>query len=192
MPGRLWYAVALAAFLAGAAGAALFLLPRIQALQERLTRVVVPATVDLRLERPGAYTIFHEPQSVVGGTLYHAEVISGLTVALHEAASGRGLALAQPGATTSYSFGGRSGTSIFDFEIAEPGDYRLSADYADGRSEPRTVLAVGQGVVGGLFGAILGALGIGLVGFAAAVAIAAITFLKRRSALRAAETGGPV
>lgn len=189
MPSRMWYWIAAAIFLAGVTGAVLFLLPRLEALQDRLVHVVVPGEAKLPLDRTGAYTIFHEPRSVVAGTLYYAKDISGLTVSLRSVASGRGVALAHPRATTGYTFGGRSGTSILSFEIAEPGEYSLTAGYADGRADPRTVVAVGQGVVGNLFTAILGAIGIGLGAFAAAAAIMAITFLKRRSGTRAATAG---
>jgi hypothetical protein len=186
MASRMWYLLAAAILAAGAAGAALFLPPRLEALQERLVHVVVPGEAIVSLDQAGDYTIFHEARSVVDGTLYHAEDISGLAVALHSAADGEGVALRHPGATTSYTIAGRSGTSIFSFAIARPGDYRLTAEYADGRREPRTVLAVGQGVVGGLFAAILGTLAIALGGLAAGGAIAVVTFRKRRGAARAA------
>ncbi|MEX1181209.1 MAG: hypothetical protein WEB63_10440 [Cucumibacter sp.] len=186
MPGRKWYLVAIAVFLIGAAGAGLFLVPQVQEIQGRLTRVVVPGEAILSLDAPGSYTIFHEAQSVVDGALFNAGDISGLTVAVRVVSDNRGIPLAQPGVTASYTFGDRAGTSIFTFEIAEPGDYSLTASYAKGQNGPRTVLAVGQGVVGDLVAAIFGALGIGFGAFAVAVAIALTTYLKRRSAARAA------
>jgi hypothetical protein len=186
MPGRIWYWLAAAVLAAGLAGAALFLLPRLARIEEGLLQVVVPGSTDLALAESGRYTIFHEPRSVVGGTLYHVEDISGLTVTLHALPAMRAVPLTSPFAQSSYSFGARAGNSIFSFEIEAPGDYRLTAGYVDGRAGPATVLALGQGFVGRLLTTVFGTIGIGLGGLGAATAIAVVTLLKRRSALRAA------
>lgn len=133
----------------------------------------------------GTYTLFHERVSVFDGRYYVTENMSGLTVRL-AAADGSVVAFDEPDATTSYEFAGRSGTSIFTFEIAAPGSYRLIAGYGDGRQEPKAVLAIGRGFVGKLFGVILGTMAIGFGSAGIAIAITATTFLKRRSARRAA------
>jgi len=185
MPGRSWYWIAAAIFVIGAGAAAIFLWSRLAGLEGQLTRVLVPGTTDVALAEPGTYTIFHERVSVLDGRYYTTDSVSGLTVAVTAIPADTPVALTVPGASTSYEIAGRSGASILAFEIAEPGSYRLSAGYDDGRQEPKTVLAIGQGFVAKLFGIILGGLGIGFVSAGIAIAIAVVTYLKRRTAIRA-------
>lgn len=186
MPGRIWYWVAGAVFLAGMAGAALFLVPKLSGIGDRFTRVVVPGSAELALAEPGWYTIFHEARSVVDGTLYQVEDISGLSVSVAALPGLQPVALSEPATSGSYDIGGHAGVSVLAFEVEHPGRFRLTAAYADGRAEPRTVLAVGQGFVGELLRAIFGTVGIGFASIGAAVAIWVVTLLKRRNALRAA------
>jgi len=190
MPSRIWYGAALLCLTAGIGGAVLFLLPRVAEIEGSLARVVVPGSAELRLAVAGHYTIFHEARSSIDGTIYRADDIAGLTVAVLRLEGQRQVALAAPGANTSYDFGGHAGVSIFSFEVAAPGMYRLTARYADDRSEPRTVLAVGRDFFGALMLAIFGTVGIGLAGVGAAVSVFVVTLLKRRAAMRAGARAG--
>ena len=187
MPGRHWYWIAAAILVASAAAATWFILSRLGGLEGELARVVVPGQTEIPLAEPGRYTIFHEPESVVDGRYYAAPTISGLEVRVESTATGATIPLAVPPASTSYEIGGHSGVSIFVFDLEEPGWHRILAGYADGRGEPRTVLAIGLGFVGKLFAMILGGAAIGLGGFAVAVVLASVVLLKRRRAIRAAQ-----
>jgi hypothetical protein len=81
--------------------------------------------------------------------------------------------------SSTYEFGGRSGRSIFDFRIDQPGVYALSAGYPQGQPGPEVVLAVGKDFTTGLFTTILGALALVFGSMGIAVAITLITLLKR-------------
>lgn len=180
MPGRTWYVVA-ALVVVGAVAAAVWLaVSRLGGIADGLVQVVVPGSADLALDKPGTYTIFHERVSQAGGRLYTAESISGLRVTVRSGTTGGDVALRRPATASRYDFGGRSGISAFAFDIDAPGTYRLTAAYDDGRQQPRTVLAVGTGFVGGLLSTIGLVLAVAFGGIAAGVAIAVVVLLKRR------------
>ncbi len=179
MTSRTGYALAVLCLLAGVGIAGWFAWSAIGALQDALVRFVVPGRVDLTLDRPGAYTIFHEPDSVIDGKLYASPNIAGLRVTLN-GADGQQIPVTQPGFTASYAVGGHRGISVLAFEIAAPGRYRLTATYSAGQAEPQTVLAVGHGFVGQLVGTIFAAIGAAFAGFAAALALVLTTYFRRR------------
>lgn len=181
MPGRKWYAVSAIVLVGGLVVAGLVLFSRLQGLGDELQQVMVPGEVELSLDRSGTYTIFHEYESMVEGRYYSSpETITGLAVRVTSGARGTPVELRAPPVRATYSFGGRSGVSIFSFDIEGPGRYRVSAGYPDARTEPRIVLTVGRGFVTGLVRTILGAIGIAFGTFAIAGAIAVVTFVKRR------------
>ncbi len=178
MPSRRWYLAALILVLAGLCGAALFLWPRLQTLDATLTRMVAPGEKKMTLQR-GSYTVYHEYRSVVDGRYYESNDISGLRVAVRTPA---GELVALRGAVnTTYNISGHSGVSLLDFDIDVPGTYTLAAAYGD-RPGPEAVLAVGQGFVGRIFALILGTLAIAVASAGTGIAIASITYVKRRRA----------
>jgi hypothetical protein len=184
MPSRLWYAASAAIVLIGIALGVAFLWPRLAGLGDDFVRVVVPGAHEIELPEPGSYTIFHEPTGTIDGVLYSASDVSGLRVAL-STAGGDEIALDPAAVSSRYSFGGRTGFSVFGFEIAEAGTYRLSASYDDGRTEPSTILAISSGFVGKLVTTILGFMAILLGSILLAVGIGITTFVRRRRYRRA-------
>jgi hypothetical protein len=148
-------------------------------LQNALTWVVVPGTSVLALDQPGRYTIYHEPESVVDGRLYTARDIAGLHVEL-TGDDGKSIAIVAPGIQSNYTIGGHSGNSVWAFEIATPGNYRLTAAYPGGRDGPQTVLAIGRSFFGRLFSAVFIAIGSVLLGFLVALALVLTTYFRRR------------
>ncbi|MGH7549193.1 MAG: hypothetical protein ACREK3_00380 [Gemmatimonadota bacterium] len=190
MPGRKWYLIAAGVFVLGGILAAAFGFLRLRGLEDEMPQVVVPGSAELQLEEPGAYTIFHEAESVVDGRYYAAADVSGLAVEVVSAETGEAVPLEPAGANTTYSLGGRSGRSVLGFEIDQPGAYRITGSY-EGGSGPETVLAVGQGFGRKLVFTIVGALGIGFLAAGLAIAIAVVTFVRRRRARRAVGATGP-
>jgi hypothetical protein len=182
MRSPLWFVVAGLIALAGFAGAALYLMPRLETVDARLMRVVVPGSSVLTLDKPGAYTIYHEHNSVVDGQYYTSDSIGGLRVGLTAEATGAAVKLAEPSGSSSYSIGNRKGNSIFVFTIDQPGRYRLTASLANGRAEPKVVLAVEQGMMGVLFGLIFGTLAIVFSSLGVAGAIVVVTIWQRSKA----------
>lgn len=185
MRSPLWFVVAGVIALAAFGSAALYLMPRLETLDTLLMRVVVPGSSVLTLDKPGAYTIFHEQKSFVDGQYYASKSVEGLRVALTAEAGGAAVKLDEPSGSTSYSIGNREGTSILGFTIDQPGRYRLTGSLASGRAEPKAVLAVGQGMMGALFSMIFGTMAIVLGGLGVAGIIVIVTLWQQSKAKRA-------
>ncbi len=178
-PGRIRYVVALAIFLAGMAGMGAFLVSRLSAMQDQLTRFVVPGTHALTLEA-GSYTIFHEMQSVVDGKVFASPGLGGLAVTV-TGPGGDAVPLSDAGSGR-YTFGGHTGVSLFDFTAPVAGAYTVDARYGDGNAGPETVLAVGAGFMASLLGTVFGALAIAFSGSIIAAILVVMTLVKRRRA----------
>ena len=194
MRSPLWFVAAGLIALAGFAGVALYLMPRLNTVDARLARVVVPGSAVFTLDKPGAYTIYHEQKSFVDGQYYASDSVEGLRIGLTAEATGATVKLTEPTGSNSYSIGNRKGTSILIFTIDQPGRYRLTASLANGRGEPKTVLAVEQGMMAVLFGLILGTLAIAFSGLGVAGAIVVVTIWQRSKAasnrMQSIEPGG--
>jgi hypothetical protein len=171
--------------IAGSAAAALFLIKGIALIGSNLTEVVVPGEATLDLKERGHYLIFHEKDAVIDGRLYSSRSISGLRVTL-KSERGDPVTLTSTGGSSTYHIGDRSGVSIFAFDIDKPGNYRLAASYDNGRTQPRTVLAVDSGFLRDLLATIFGTIAIAFLSVLCAVAIAVPVFVKRRRARMAA------
>lgn len=182
MRSPLWFVVAGLIALAGFAGALFYLMPRLGAADSRMIRVVVPGSTVLGLDKAGRYTIYHEKKSTVDGRYYASETVNGLRLRLADEA-GTPVTLTEPAMAANYTIGGRTGTSIFAFAIDRPGRYRLSADLAGGRSEPKAVLAIGQGMLGEMFGLIFGTIAIAFGGLGIAGAIVLVVLWRRSKAV---------
>jgi hypothetical protein len=186
MTSRAWYAVAVVLFLVGGAGAGWALWTGFSGMGALIVRVVVPGSGELTLDAPGTYTIFHEREGAIDGHLYKVESLAGLTVTVTEEASAAAIQVKSPGMNMTYSFGGHEGVSILAFDIVRPGRYRLAGAYDDGRTSPRTVLAIDLGLFTRLLRTIALACGPAAVGTLAALIIGLVTFFQRRKMLRAA------
>ena len=181
---RAWYVVALIVAVAGWGGVAWFLVARLSGATEGMIRFVVPGAIELRLNEHGRYTIFHEYRSTFEGRVYHVDSLIGLEITLRSRASGATVPLNR-GTASSYTVNDRSGRSLYQFEIAAPGDYGLIAAYSDASREPQTVLAIDRGFVGQLLTTILLAMVMALGPLALAITISGVVFAQRRRVSRA-------
>jgi hypothetical protein len=184
-PGCFWYFIALVVAIAGWVGMGLILFSGISSMAGQMKRVLVPGQAELKLDKPGTYTIFHEHQSTMNGRVYNVENVSGLQITVRALPGGTVVPLTR-GASSNYSYSGHAGRSLFNFEVRQPGTYQIIGAYSDGRKEPQTVLAISSGFLGGLIGTILGALAMAFGGMGLAIAIFVIVFIKRRRARQAA------
>jgi len=144
------------------------------------TRFVVPGTGVVALAKPGTYTIFHETQSVVGGRVYAVKDIPGMKVDVAPEAGGAAIPVEPANGRSTYSVGSRSGESMLEFTVAEPGRYRVTAAYAGGQDGPQTVLAISSGILGTLLRAIVVGVGSVTHGFALSLALLLTTYFRRR------------
>lgn len=183
MRSPLWFMLAGVIAVAGFVAAAFHLVAHLGGVESRLMQVVVPGTAVLSLKEPGSYTIYLETSSVVDGRVYTSNSTGGLRIAV-QAPGGREVELAPRGGAR-YQFGGREGRSLFSFQANAPGEYRITGTLPDGRTEPKVVLAVESGLLGGMMRMIGGAIGMVFAGLAIAGIIVAITLWQRQKARRA-------
>lgn len=178
-PHRGFYLLAVLPALCGMVGMIFILVTGLSDMDDGLEQIVVPGARELALT-PGDHTVFLEFRSVVDGRVYAVDDVGGLAVKV-EAADGQPVATRMPVASSTYTFGGRQGQSIQAFRIDKAGIYRVSADY-DGDAGPKTVIAVGQGFMTGMFVLILSALGALFGGIVLSiVGVAWVAWARRRT-----------
>ena len=137
MPGRKWYWVAGAVGVTGIVVFVVYLLYGITGMGDGLDQMLAPGTAAFEFAEPGTYTVFHEHESVFEERYYSSPgIVSGLAVRVVSSAGGGAVAVHAASTNANYELSGRSGNSIFEFEIVEPGPYRVTAAYADGRRSP--------------------------------------------------------
>jgi hypothetical protein len=167
---------------------------------ENLTQVVVPGSQDVTFAERGAYAVYYEYRSVVRGVRYAgSETPPALACALTSKATGAEIgAVPDYVKTNTYSTKDRErvGVLIQSITIDDPGTYTFSCRYADGRSQPEIVLAVGPNFMWEFFGIAArsgAALAAGLVVLFGsgliALAIAVVTAVKRHLPTQAAMSG---
>jgi hypothetical protein len=186
MRSSVWFVVAGVIAVAGFAAAVIYLVPRLAAADAGMMRVVVPGDALLVFDKPGPYMIYHEKKSTVDGRYYASENVDGLGLGLTADETGAHVRLVEPKMATSYSIGNRSGSSIYAFTLDRPGRYRLSANLASGRGDPKAVLAIGQGTVGAMLATIFGAIAIAFAGLGIGAAIVFTVLWQRTKARRLA------
>jgi hypothetical protein len=190
-PSAWLYFLAPLVMIAGAACFALFLFGNLSGLGDSLTRIVVPGKGEVELRDAGKYIIFHEYQSVVGDKIYSgSDSLAGLQCAVRSRATGAQIKLMPASMSSSYSVGSRAGASAFEFTIDQPGVYEVSGGYPAGQAGPETVLAIGRGFIGTIFGTVFGGLAIMFGSFLIAIAIVVVIFVKRRKSKKQIESLG--
>lgn len=143
----------------------------IMGLGESLMPAAIPGSTTLHLERPGTYTIFYETRDEYANFNGYELAVTG--------PDGKDIALTPPRGTTTYSFGDRTGRSVFNFEVAQPGDYRL-----EGTSEadqPPAQLAVSDRMDSEIFALVMNALAIAATTGLATIILLVLGILRLRS-----------
>lgn len=123
---------------------------------DNLMQVVVPGSEEITFTRGGAYAVYYEFRSVVDGAVYaSSEKPPALACTLTSRATGGDVGVVPeyvPTNTYSTKDRERVGVLIRSLTIDQPGTYTFSCRYADGRSQPEIVLAVGPNFVWEFFG----------------------------------------
>ena len=179
-PSRKYYFLAGVVFIGGIALFAGFLFKGLSGMGAGLQQVVAPGETDLTLREPGNYTIFYEYHSVFANKVYSTDQeVSGLECSLVSKHNTSRIALSPSSMSSSYQFSGRSGRSILEFNIDQPGVYTLTAAYPPNRQGPEVVLAVGKGFATGILTTVLEAIAIMFGSMGTAVVITLVTMIKR-------------
>ncbi len=148
-----------------------------------LLQIVAPASADLNLSEPGEYIIFYENNSYINGKFYRTgEQIPGLEIRVREKATGLDLATYPAKGSFAYSMDSRSGRSIMAFTAPRAGIYQVNTSYS-GSAGPEVVLAIGKGIVEGMFSSIILSLAALFGSIAIAAAISFVTYSGRKKAI---------
>lgn len=182
-PSKWFYGLAALVMVMGIVLFVVVIFSGIASMSKGLNQIVVPGKDTMHFEKAGSYTIFYEYVSTYNNRVYATEEnLSGLECSVINKTSHEHVALLPPKTASNYSFGGRSGRSIFIFTVEQPGSYEINAYYAEGYSGPEVVLAIGSDVTMRLVGTIFGAIAIIFGSIILSAVIAIITFVKRRKA----------
>jgi len=161
-PGRAWYLLALAVFLAGAAWL-------VSGISASAATAATSCTTRRQGPRPGS--------SRPLPSRWHPQRLP------------RARSLQPYTADMTYTFGSRQGRAVLTVQVAHPGTFRVVATGAPA-VEGGSDLAVGPGIAGGIARAALPAVLLMLLGAAGGLALFIIRYL--RSARRRARTGAPL
>lgn len=177
-PGRKWYLVAGLLALAGLLGAGVALWQTLTSIDDDFQRATFPGQAELVLPEAGTYTLFVEYPATSGLD----PAVGGLAVDI-TSEQGDSLELKIPNGSMTYTLDGRTGEAVFEFEVDEGGTFLMVGDYPAGTSGPSVTLAVSKGFGGRLYAGIGAVILIPLLTGSAAIAIAVVTFLRRRRAM---------
>ncbi len=181
-PGIWYYGLAVLIIALGFAGFAGSIYSGITDAESGLLQMLAPGDADLFLSEPGEYIVFYENNSYLDGKFYSTgEQLSGLEIHVREKATDLDLATYPARGSFTYSLGSRSGRSIMAFEIERAGNYQVNASYS-GKEGPKIVLAIGKGMVEGLFSSILISLAALFGSIAIASVITFVTYSRRKRA----------
>jgi hypothetical protein len=172
-PGRVWYWVALAVFLAGVAWAvvaSIVLFGRV----DSFPRVPDPGQGTVSLTHSGGYVIYYEGPGASNGN-----VPAGDVRVIPESAGAAVKSVTAFSGSMVYQFGSREGAAVAHLQIAAPGRFLVRATSSG--APPGGRLAIGSNISGGIAAIVLPALLLGLaaVGGAIVVAVVRHTRIKR-------------
>ena len=178
--GCIGYIIGLLILIGTIAGFAFILISGIMGMLKGSQQVLVPGSAQITIAKPGDYQIAHEYHSVYKNTVMNTpEEIPNLTVSLKRDDTGAEVPL-KPASGGTYSMGGREGVGLFDFTAPIAGSYTIEAHYADGSSEPQTVLSVNEGMTRKILAIVFGSISLMFGGLCSGPAIMLATFLLTR------------
>jgi hypothetical protein len=185
-PSRLWYWVA-AGLLIAALACISFAVAGFVSLSHQINafqRVRVPGQADVNFASPGGYLIYFE------GPGFNTASRTGTVHVLLQGTNGLPVPVSRlEGRAETYSVTGHSGVAVASFTIARPGMYVLSAGLP---TSPVPVdIAVGRGIGAGIGATVVLILVAVFALGPAAVAVGAVTAVRRHRSRRALLAGGP-
>jgi len=170
-PGRIWYLLPLAVFLAGAA----WLIVGIVSLAstvDGLQRVPLPAGGTVNLSNSGGYTIYYEGPGAQSGNIppFHIDV----TPASPGAAVS---SLVRYGSTVTYNIGSHHGRAVLTLQVAKPGTFAVRTAGAPSGAD----LAFGGSIASGIVGIVLPSVPLIILGILGGLVLLIIRLVRKRS-----------
>jgi hypothetical protein len=116
-----------------------------------LTQVVVPGSADVTFPKKGAYAVYYEYRSVIDGVSYtRDEYPPIMRCQLRSKATGIDVELEPTNVKGNVYVTrnpNRAAVMYKEISIDQPGIYTFSCQYTDGRTIPKSVMAVGPNIV---------------------------------------------
>lgn len=175
-PGRIWYVPTLAVLVAGIAWLVVGLVSVASAI-DGLQRLPVPGHGTVNLASTGGYTIYYEGPGARNGSIspFHVNVVP--------ASPGAAVAsLSQYGSSVTYNFGSRNGRAVLALQIKHPGRFEVTTT---GTEPPNADIAIGAGIGSSIVKALLPAIPLIILGFAASLLLFIFRTVRKRRAQRA-------
>ena len=162
-PSRWFYVLAFLITIFACLGTAFLVYPNVPELPgaleaigvKNLTQVVVPGSADVSFPQKGAYAVYYEYRSVIDGVSYaRDEYPPIMRCQLKSKNTGEAVNL-EPSNVKGNIYAtqnpNRAGVMYKQISIDQPGIYTFSCQYTDGRTIPKSVMAVGPNIVWGFF-----------------------------------------
>jgi hypothetical protein len=175
-PGRVWYWVALAAFLAGVAWTVIALVV-IFGRVNSFPRVPDPGQGVISLTHSGGYVIYYEGPGASSG-----DVPAGHVSVTALSASAAVQSITPFSGSLTYQIGSREGRAVAHLQIAAPGRFLVQARSSG--APPGSHLAIGSNLVGGIVVAVVPSVVLILAAIAGAVVVAVVRHTRIQRARR--------
>jgi hypothetical protein len=116
---------------------------------KNLKQVVVPGSAEIIFPKSGAYAVYYEYRSVIDGVSYYGnEIPPSMRCQLRSKSTGESVQLDYSSVKGDiYTYPQRAGVMFKRISIDHPGVYNFSCQYPDGRSYPKSVMAVGPNFI---------------------------------------------
>ena len=172
-PGRVWYWVALAVFLAGVAWAVVALVVVFRQV-DSFPRVPDPGQGVVSLTHGGGYVIYFEGPGASSGNVPAGHV--SVT-----ALSGSGVkSITSFSGSLTYQMGAREGSAVANLQIAAPGRFLVRATSSG--APPGSHLAIGSSLAGGIVAVVIPSLVLVLAAIVGAIVVAVVRHERIRRA----------
>ena len=173
-PGRVWYWVALAVFLAGVAWAVVALVVVFRQV-DSFPRVPDPGQGVISLTHSGGYVIYYEGRGASSGN-----VPAGHVSVTDLSGSGAVNSITSFSGSMTYQIGSREGSAVANLHIAAPGRFLVRA--ASPGAPPGSHLAIGSNLSGGIVAAVIPSLVLVLAAIVGAIVVAVVRHERVRRA----------
>jgi len=172
-PGRVWYWVALAVFLAGVAWAVVAFVALFGRV-DSFPRVPDPGQGVISLTHSGGYVIYYEGPGASNGNVpaggVHVKALSGPGPVNITSFSG----------SMTYQIGSREGSAVANLQIAAPGRFLVQATSSG--APPGSHLAIGSNLSGGILAAVIPSVVLVLAAIIGAIVVAVVRHTRIRRA----------
>jgi len=190
----IYIVLAILVTLGGIGGSVWWLYSNITKLPGELKRVVIPGKSTFTLDERGEYTIFYEYKSFIDGKVYATgENLGEFEIKILNPGGGE-VEVKSATVSSEYNVGAYSGYGVYTFDAPTTGEYTITGSIGDGSgasgasassAQPqKAVLAIGNNLMGKIFGIVFGMIGLvfgSLIAGGILMAIAIVGMIRQRA-----------